>query len=99
MSTVKVTDIIRRVEDVLQDTNIRWPRTELQNWMNESYLAIFRLPGFDDLNLQWFLAGIVSFPKIANIFDGTLSIEGRYPDPLSRTNGKCNDAQTKETDF
>ncbi len=40
MSTVKVTDIIRRVEDVLQDTNIRWPRTELQNWMNESYLAI-----------------------------------------------------------
>ena len=40
MSTVKVTDIIRRVEDVPQDTNIRWPRTELQNWMNESYLAI-----------------------------------------------------------
>ena len=40
MSTVKVTDIIRRVEDVLQDTNIRWPRTELQNWMNETYLAI-----------------------------------------------------------
>ena len=40
MSTVKVTDIIRRVEDVLQDTNIRWPRTELQNWMNESYIAI-----------------------------------------------------------
>jgi hypothetical protein len=24
----------------LQDSNIRWPRTELQNWMNESYLAI-----------------------------------------------------------
>lgn len=40
MSTVKVIDIIRRVEDVLQDSNIRWPRTELQNWLNESYLAI-----------------------------------------------------------
>jgi len=40
MATVKVTDIIRRVEDVLQDTNIRWPRLELQNWINESYLAI-----------------------------------------------------------
>jgi len=40
MPTVKVTDIIRRVEDVLQDTNIRWPRLELQNWLNESYLAI-----------------------------------------------------------
>lgn len=40
MSTVKVIDVIRRVEDVLQDSNIRWPRTELQNWINESYLAI-----------------------------------------------------------
>jgi len=40
MATVKVTDIVRRVEDVLQDTNIRWPRLELQNWINESYLAI-----------------------------------------------------------
>lgn len=40
MATVKVTDIIRRVEDVLQDSNIRWPRLELQNWINESYLAI-----------------------------------------------------------
>jgi hypothetical protein len=40
MPTVKVTDIIRRVEDVLQDTNIRWPRLELQNWLNESYMAI-----------------------------------------------------------
>ena len=40
MSTVKVIDVIRRVEHVLQDTNIRWPRRELQNWLNESYLAI-----------------------------------------------------------
>jgi len=40
MATVKVIDIIRRVEFVLQDTNIRWPRLELQNWLNESYLAI-----------------------------------------------------------
>ncbi len=40
MATVKVTDIIRNVEHVLQDTSIRWPRTELQNWINESYLAI-----------------------------------------------------------
>jgi len=40
MATVKVIDIIRRVEFVLQDTNIRWPRLELQNWINESYMAI-----------------------------------------------------------
>ena len=40
MATVKVIDIIERVEHVLQDTNVRWPRLELQNWINESYLNI-----------------------------------------------------------
>jgi hypothetical protein len=40
MATVKITDIIQRVESVLQDSNIRWPRIELQTWINESYLAI-----------------------------------------------------------
>ncbi len=40
MATIKVIDIIRRVEFVLQDTNIRWPRLELQNWINEAYMAI-----------------------------------------------------------
>lgn len=43
MATVKVIDIIRNVEHVLQDTNIRWPRTELQSWINEAYLAIILL--------------------------------------------------------
>lgn len=40
MATIKVTDIVQRVENVLQDTNVRWPRLELQNWINESYLTI-----------------------------------------------------------
>ena len=40
MATIKVIEIIKRVEDVLQDSNIRWPRVELQNWLNESYLQI-----------------------------------------------------------
>jgi len=40
MATIKVIDIIKRVEDILQDTNVRWPRPELQNWINESYLQI-----------------------------------------------------------
>lgn len=40
MATVKVIDIIRRVESILQDTGVRWPREELQTWLNESYLAI-----------------------------------------------------------
>ena len=40
MATIKVIDVVKRVEDILQDTNVRWPRLELQNWINESYLQI-----------------------------------------------------------
>lgn len=43
MATVKVIDVIKRVEDVLQDSGVRWPRLELQNWLNESYLQIVLL--------------------------------------------------------
>jgi hypothetical protein len=43
MATVKVIDVIKNVEDVLQDQGIRWPRVELQNWINEAYLNIILL--------------------------------------------------------
>lgn len=40
MATYKVREVIGRVEDVLQDTNVRWPRLELQEWLNEAYRVI-----------------------------------------------------------
>ena len=43
MATFKVIDIISRVESVLQDSGVRWPRVELQSWLNESYLSIVLL--------------------------------------------------------
>jgi hypothetical protein len=43
MATIKVTDVISRVEAILQDTNVRWPRLELQKWLNEAYLSIVLL--------------------------------------------------------
>jgi len=43
MATIKVIDVVQRVEDVLQDENIRWPRLEIQNWINEAYLQIVLL--------------------------------------------------------
>jgi len=43
LATIKVREVIKRVEDVLQDSNVRWPRIELQNWLNESYLQIVQL--------------------------------------------------------
>jgi len=39
VATVKVREIIGRVEHILQDSNVRWPRLELQSWINEAYLA------------------------------------------------------------
>jgi hypothetical protein len=39
VATVKVREIIGRVELILQDSNVRWPRLELQSWINEAYLA------------------------------------------------------------
>ncbi len=43
MATIKVIDVISRVESILQDTNVRWPRLELQRWLNECYLSIVLL--------------------------------------------------------
>lgn len=40
MATTKVIDIIRRVEHVLQDAGVHWPRVELQDWLNEAYLTL-----------------------------------------------------------
>lgn len=43
MATTKVIDVISRVEAILQDANVRWPRVELQRWLNEAYLSIVLL--------------------------------------------------------
>jgi hypothetical protein len=43
VATIKVIDVIKRIEDVIQDNDVRWPRIELQNWINESYLQIVLL--------------------------------------------------------
>lgn len=40
MASIKVVEIIDRVETILQDSNLRWPRLELQSWLNEAYLNI-----------------------------------------------------------
>ena len=40
MATTRVIDIISRVEDISQDSGVRWPRLELQRWLNEAYLSI-----------------------------------------------------------
>ena len=44
MATVKVVDIISRAKTLLQDTtSVRWPLSELQLWLNDSYRDIINL--------------------------------------------------------
>ena len=41
MATVKVVDLIARAQTVLQDqTSVRWPAVELQDWLNDAYREI-----------------------------------------------------------
>jgi hypothetical protein len=44
MATAKVVDIVSRAKTLLQDTtSVRWPLTELQLWLNDSYRDIVNL--------------------------------------------------------
>jgi hypothetical protein len=44
MATVKVVDQITRAQTILQDTTgVRWPVTELQNWLNDAYREITQM--------------------------------------------------------
>jgi len=44
MATVKVVEIVSKVQTVLQDTTgVRWPALELQGWLNDSYREISNL--------------------------------------------------------
>lgn len=74
MATVKVIDIIRRVEFVLQDTNIRWPRLELQNWLNESYLAITLLRPDANAKSGTFTCSAGSRQDITDVFPSALRL-------------------------
>lgn len=41
MATTKVIDIVQRTEAILNDVGgVRWPRTEIQNWINDAYREI-----------------------------------------------------------
>ncbi|MFZ9527521.1 MAG: DUF6682 family protein [Schleiferiaceae bacterium] len=41
MATVKVVELISKAKTLLQDTtSVRWPLTELQTWLNDSYREI-----------------------------------------------------------
>lgn len=40
MPVVRVVETLARADIILQDSNIRWPLTELQYWLNDAYRSI-----------------------------------------------------------
>lgn len=62
MSTVKVVEVIDRARTLLQDTtSVRWPLTELQLWLNDSYRDIVNLR--PDANTQTGTLTCVAGPR------------------------------------
>lgn len=44
MATVKVVELVSKAQTLLQDvTNVRWPVTELQGWLNDGYREVVNL--------------------------------------------------------
>lgn len=44
MATIKVVDVIRRAERIIQDTtNTRWPKSEWLDWYNDANLAVVNI--------------------------------------------------------
>ena len=75
MATIKVIEIISRVESILQDTNVRWPRVELQKWLNEAYLSIVLLR--PDAN-----AKCATFTCVAGTKQSVTASSGGFPSAL-----------------
>lgn len=75
MSTVKVVDVIDRAKTLLQDTtSVRWPLTELQLWLNDSYRDIVNLR--PDANTQTGTYTCTAGPRqnITSVFSSALRL-------------------------
>lgn len=50
MPTALLGEILKRADVILQDNDVRWPLTELQEWLNDAYRAIVMVR--PDANMQ-----------------------------------------------
>jgi hypothetical protein len=74
MSTVKVIDIIQRVESILQDSGVRWPRIELQTWINEAYLNIVLLRPDANAKTGTFTCAAGTRQTLDSVFTSAISL-------------------------
>ena len=74
MATIKVVEIIDRVEAVLQDTGVRWPRLELQNWLNEAYMNIVLLRPDANAKTGTFTCAAGTRQQLTTVFPSALKL-------------------------
>jgi len=74
VATVKVIDVIKRVEDVLQDSGVRWPRVELQNWLNEAYFNIVLLRPDANAKTGAFTCAAGSRQTLVSVFNNAVRL-------------------------
>lgn len=74
MAEIKVVEVIERVEAILQDTGVRWPRVELQNWLNEAYMSIVLLRPDANAKTGTFTCAAGTRQQLTTVFSSALRL-------------------------
>jgi hypothetical protein len=75
MATVKVVDLIRRAQAILQDTTgTRWPVLELQDWLNDAYKEIILVRPDANTQTGTFTCATGSRQKLSTGFPNALRL-------------------------
>jgi len=74
IAEIKVVEVIERVEAILQDTGVRWPRVELQNWLNEAYMSIVLLRPDANAKTGTFTCAAGTRQQLTTVFSSALRL-------------------------
>jgi len=89
VATIKVREVIGRVEDVLNDANVRWPRLELQEWLNEAYRVIVMLRPDANAKSGTFTCAAGTRQDVTTGFSGALRVLDVVRNLASSSNKKA----------
>jgi len=75
MAAVKVVEVVARAKTLLQDTtSVRWPLTELQLWLNDSYRDIINLRPDANTQTGTFTCAVGPRQNVTSVFSSALRL-------------------------
>lgn len=75
MATVKVVELVSKAQTLLQDTtNVRWPVTELQGWLNDAYREIVNLRPDANTQTGTFTCSAGARQVVTDVFSSALRV-------------------------